>query len=667
VTVDLGAATATGLGAVANFEDVVGGDGNDSLTGNAEDNTLAGGAGKDTLVGGDGQDSLLGGVGLDSLVGGEGLDTLMGDAGDDTLAGGNGNDLLYGEAGSDSLLGGGGDDTLDGGSGANKLNGGTGNDLYAFLANAQTDQATEGSPAGTDRLDFGYVSDRALVLALHTGGGGSLAVSDAGSTMLVTAGPLTDIELVVGGSLADRFVFDDGAVINGVLDGGGVSSLDLADQDTLDYSAYTTPVTVDLSGMLDASSLCPATGTAGVKGMRHVIGGASSDVLTGGGFFDLWLEGGAGSDNLVGASGADRLSGGGDGDSITGGAGNDTLDGGSGVDTLSGGDNDDVLQGGADKDTLYGDAGDDALDGGAGNDYLSGGDGNDTLIGGQGDDTINGWGGGGDVARFTGPRSAYTVTELGTGLQLVSAAEGTDRVSNVERFEFADGTYSAAGLVGGATSVDVKATVYAWKTHTLLEGTTVSMNGGAAEAANAYGVAALGATAPASIDLKASRSATVADQGSVTLADAVSILKMIAGMPVNPPGQALSPYQAIAADVDASGSVTLADAIGVLRHAVGLPAAATPKWVFVDEADLGMPARASTSPGTVPTVVSTPAAEHVGLVGILRGDVNGSWTPPVGAKDLDDIDSTYFQDLVATLNADPGPDVSLSQWGIYTP
>ena len=80
-----------------------------------------------------------------------------------------------------------------------------------------------------------------------------------------------------------------------------------------------------------------------------------------------------------------------------------------------------------------------------------------------------------------------------------------------------------------------------------------------------------------------------------------------------------------------------------------------------------MPARAGTSPGTVPAAVSTAAAEHFGLVGILRGDVNGSWTPPAGAKDLDDIDGTYFQDLVTTLNADPGPDVSLSQWGIYTP
>ena len=37
-------------------------------------------------------------------------------------------------------------------------------------------------------------------------------------------------------------------------------------------------------------------------------------------------------------------------------------------------------------------------------------------------------------------------------------------------------------------------------------------------------------------------------------------LKMIAGLPVNPPGQALSPYQSIAADADGNGTVSLADA-----------------------------------------------------------------------------------------------------------
>lgn len=626
VTVELGAGTASGLGGIAQFENVQGGDGNDSLTGNGDRNVLAGGAGKDTL------------------------------------RGGSGDDLLYGEAGNDSLLGGSGDDLLDAGDGYNVSKGGTGNDTYAFLANAQTDQVSEVSGEGSDHLDFGYVTSGALLFALKTSG--LLEVSGAGIT--VQAQTLAALDSVTGGSGADRFVFDDGASIGGILDGGGVSSLDLADQNTLDYSAYTTPVTVDLSGMLSAASVCPATGTAGVMGMRHVIGGASSDVLTGGGFFDLWLEGGAGADLLLGASGNDLLSGGGDGDSITGGAGDDTLDGGSGLDTLSGGDDDDVLQGGADKDTLYGDKGNDALDGGAGNDYLSGGDGDDTLVGGQGDDTVNGWAGV-DVARFVGPRSAYTVTSLGSSLQLVSVAEGTDRVSNVERFEFADGAYTAAALLATPGTVDIDATVYTWKTHTLLQGTTVSMDSGAPVTADVYGVAALGPTSAPSVDLKASRSATAADQASVTLADAVSILKMIAGLPVNPPGQALSPYQSIAADADGNGSVTLADALGVLRHAVGLPAAATPKWVFVDEADLGMPARTGTTPGTVSTVVSTPAADHVGLVGILRGDVDGSWTPPVGAKDLDDIDGTYFQDLVATLNAAPGPDVSLSQWGIYTP
>ena len=62
-----------------------------------------------------------------------------------------------------------------------------------------------------------------------------------------------------------------------------MQSLDLSDQNTLDYSAYTTPVTVDLSGMLSISSISPATGTAGVKGMRHVIGGGAADTITGGG------------------------------------------------------------------------------------------------------------------------------------------------------------------------------------------------------------------------------------------------------------------------------------------------------------------------------------------------------------------------------------------------
>ena len=53
---------------------------------------------------------------------------------------------------------------------------------------------------------------------------------------------------------------------------------------------------------------------------------------------------------------------------------------------------------------------------------------------------------------------------------------------------------------------------------------------------------------------------------------------------------------------------------------------------------------------------------------LLRGDVDGSWTPPLGAKDLDDADADYFTDLAARLNTESGTtDFNPSQWGVYSP
>ncbi len=627
VTVNLGAGSATGLAGAVNFEDVRGGDGNDSLVGSNVDNHLEGGDG------------------------------------DDTVSGLGGNDLIYGQEGNDSLLGGNGDDLLDAGGGLNTIKGGLGNDTYAFLANAQTDQASELAGEGSDHLDFSYVMTGALVLALKTSG--LLEVGGAGIT--VQAQTLAALDSVTGGSGTDRFVFDDGASIGGILDGGGIPASGVDHANILDYAAYTTPVSVDLSSAGLYGAVGTATGTLGVKNLMHVIGGSAGDSMVGG-HWDAWFEGGNGNDTLVGGAGWDRLSGGSGDDSITGGHGEDALSGGSGKDLLRGGDSRDTLEGGSGNDTLYGDSGDDALNGGSDHDSLYGGDGNDTLVGGQGDDLLDGGAGAADEARFAGPRSDYTVSSAGSTLLISSATEGSDKVSGVELFRFSDGAYTAAALLATSGMVDIEATVYTWKTHTLLQGATVSMDGGAPVATDVYGVAALGFTAADSVDLKVTRSATAADQASVTLADAVSILKMIAGLPVNPPGEALSPYQAIAADADGSGHVTLADALGVLRHAVGLPAVATPKWVFVDEADTGMPARTGSIPGTVPSGISTTAAEHVGLVGILRGDVDGSWTPPASAKDLDDIDATYFDELATRLNIETGTsDFNPSQWGVYGP
>lgn len=64
-------------GQAAYFEQVIGGSGNDTLTGNAANNLLVGGAGNDTVSGGTGRDLLVGGTGADTLLGGSNSDILI--------------------------------------------------------------------------------------------------------------------------------------------------------------------------------------------------------------------------------------------------------------------------------------------------------------------------------------------------------------------------------------------------------------------------------------------------------------------------------------------------------------------------------------------------------------------------------------------------------------
>ena len=136
------------------IEAAVGGDGADSIIGNATNNLLMGNAGADTLDGGTANDSLVGGAGNDRLIGGAGLDITVysqaigaisvnlaagtasgSDIGTDTLlgvegaAGGLGTDFFIGDMGDNFLSGNAGGDTLNGGAGSDSLYGGAGDDL----------------------------------------------------------------------------------------------------------------------------------------------------------------------------------------------------------------------------------------------------------------------------------------------------------------------------------------------------------------------------------------------------------------------------------------------------------------------------------------------------------------------------------------------------------
>ena len=107
-------------------ENVVGGSGNDSITGSTAANDLDGGTGNDSIIGGGGDDAIEGGTGNDSISGGSGNDAVDGGVGNDSLVGGVGDDVIDGGAGNDTISGEIGNDTLDGESGLDQVDGGAG-------------------------------------------------------------------------------------------------------------------------------------------------------------------------------------------------------------------------------------------------------------------------------------------------------------------------------------------------------------------------------------------------------------------------------------------------------------------------------------------------------------------------------------------------------------
>jgi hypothetical protein len=117
---------------------------------------------------------------------------------------------------------------------------------------------------------------------------------------------------------------------------------------------------------------------------------------------------------------------------------------------------------------------------------------------------------------------------------------------------------------------------------------------------------------------------------AVNLSDAICILKMSVGLNVNSNNVPLSPYQAVAADFDQNGAVNLTDAIGVLKMVAGLNAP-SPVWAYYDDAKLAGAYQAAESlnpnawTATAAVADASAVSGSVKLVGVLTGDVDGSW------------------------------------------
>ena len=361
----------------AGNDTLIGGAGDDLLNGGLGADRFTGGAGDDTVSYSDRYDNLSlsldgkandGAPGegdnipadIESLVGGVGDDLITGTSGPDHLDGGPeplvdnavAHDTIIGLAGDDVLTGydidpGTGDDTLSGG---NYQYGGI---IPVGIADysARTENMTVDLSNGTVSFASGEV-DHLLDSALtFRAGSGNDRISDGFADGETYSGQTIDggagNDTITGGAndYEQYWVVLNGQAGNDQLSGGdvvmggpGADTLtgDISGVTMLSYADRTTGVFIDL----DKKTVTPSDG----------------DVLTGpfGG-----VIGGSGNDTIFGTSDADSLYGGGGDDAIHGRGG------------------DDSLRGEAGKDSLYGERGDDSLDGGAGADLLQGGSGID--------------------------------------------------------------------------------------------------------------------------------------------------------------------------------------------------------------------------------------------------------------------------------------------------
>ena len=231
----------------------------------------------------------------------------------------------------------------------------------------------------------------------------------------------------------------------------------------------------------------------------------------------------------------------------------------------------------------------------------------------------------------------------------------------------AESVLSSAIVVSAVPGKGIHLLAYNWKTHTLLDGVSITAGAtAAAQTTGADGCASFTCIKDASLALSAERAVPAAEAAltdqAVNLQDAIGVLKLIVGLEVNGAGKALSPYQAFAADYDGNGQVQLSDAIGVLKHVVGL-GAPDPTWHFARDNDMGIPQVAALSPGAAPAISVdfslAATAVHVGLVAYLSGDVDGSYTGCADSQNLDNAQPEYFVTLTQDYGLDP------AQFGVY--
>ena len=108
--------------------------------------------------------------------------------------------------------------------------------------------------------------------------------------------------------------------------------------------------------------------------------------------------------------------------------------------------------------------------------------------------------------------------------------------------------------------------------------------------------------------------------------DALAALKIAVAMNPNNDGSEVEPWQYLAADVNKDGKVQATDALAILKMAVKMDDAPDPEWLIMPEiaGDHEMSRTDVIWPDGPEYLVNQDM--EVDFVGIVKGDVDGSWT-----------------------------------------
>lgn len=343
---------------VGEFDDVIGSDGNDTITGDKQANILSGGGGNDAIDGGDGNDTLSGGTGNDSLLGGAGTDLYRAGVGNDTFNGGTGTDTAdySGIAQNMTLLP----------TGVIKKEDGTKDQLISvenIIANtALSNNTIDASTAGASVSINVNLQSKSLKVFGIPG---------------VPANPLKfkvqNFDNVIGTNQNDRIAGDSQSNIlsggggNDTLIGGvGRDTLAGGDgTDTVDYSKFQQSIVLLPTGLIKKAD----STTDDIDGVETIIANSTvanntidNSIATAPVSIEVDLFANTlkvydipgvpinplsrtvkNFDNVIGTNQKDKITGDTQGNILAGGGGDDILNGGTGNDTLSGGSGADIF------------------------------------------------------------------------------------------------------------------------------------------------------------------------------------------------------------------------------------------------------------------------------------------------------------------------------------